>query len=161
MKEKNGEHPFGDAGQLICLGAFLAVWPADSFYFSWSTFLSGGFPLTLRLGLLALSLILGLYLFGSAHKVTDTDKRPPGVLRSGAFRYVRHPLYLASMLFYAGLAVSTFSLLSLLLLLPIFAFYNHIARYEERLLEEKFGENYTLYRTTTGRWVPKLHPPNS
>jgi len=32
MKEKEGEHPFGDAGQLISLGVFLVVWVGDSFF---------------------------------------------------------------------------------------------------------------------------------
>ncbi len=32
MEDKNGEHPFGDAGQLILLGLFLIVWVADSFF---------------------------------------------------------------------------------------------------------------------------------
>ena len=30
IKEKNGEHPYGDAGQLILLGFFLLVWLGDS-----------------------------------------------------------------------------------------------------------------------------------
>ena len=33
MKGKNGEHPFGDAGQLILLVLFLILWIADSFGF--------------------------------------------------------------------------------------------------------------------------------
>ena len=32
MKEKRGEHPFGDAGQFILLGLFLVVWIGDSFF---------------------------------------------------------------------------------------------------------------------------------
>jgi len=32
MKEKKGEHPFGDAGQLISLATFLIVWVTDSFF---------------------------------------------------------------------------------------------------------------------------------
>ena len=40
MKEKNGEHPFGDAGQSILLVLFLVVWFGDSFFLHKSTFLS-------------------------------------------------------------------------------------------------------------------------
>ena len=42
MKEKNGEHPFGDAGQLILLGVFLVVWVGDSFFLRKTNFLSAG-----------------------------------------------------------------------------------------------------------------------
>jgi protein-S-isoprenylcysteine O-methyltransferase Ste14 len=105
---------------------------------------------------MALSLITAAYLFKSGHVVVSHDSRPAGVVSTGAFRYVRHPLYLASILFYLGLVVSTASLFSLVLLVMIFIFYNHIASYEERLLLEKFGENYETYKKKTGKWVPRI-----
>ena len=40
MKEKNGEHPRGDAGQLILFGLFLVIWILDSFILHRSTFLA-------------------------------------------------------------------------------------------------------------------------
>jgi protein-S-isoprenylcysteine O-methyltransferase Ste14 len=75
---------------------------------------------------------------------------------TGAFRYVRHPLYLGCLLFYLGLAVSTASLISLVLWVMICIFYNYLASYEEKLLESKFGENYRTYKENTGKWLPKL-----
>jgi protein-S-isoprenylcysteine O-methyltransferase Ste14 len=75
---------------------------------------------------------------------------------TGVFKYVRHPLYLASILFYLGLAVSTASLISLGLWVIICIFYNYLASYEEKLLESKFGENYRIYKGNTGKWLPKL-----
>jgi len=156
MKERNGEHPFGDAGQLIFLCIFLVIWVVDSFFLHKTTFLSKHVPLYIRLVIMALSLITAAYLFKSGHVVVRHGSRPSGVVSTGAFRYVRHPLYLASILFYIGLVVSTASLFSLLLLMMIFIFYNHIANYEERLLLRKFGENYETYRKKTGRWVPRI-----
>ena len=156
MKERNGEHPFGDAGQLIFLFLFLVAWVVDSFLLCKSTFLSEHVPLYIRLAIMALSLITAIYLFRSGHVVVSHDNRPTGVVSTGAFRYVRHPLYLGSMLFYLGLVVSTVSLFSLVLLVMIFIFYNHIASYEERLLLEKFGDNYEMYKKKTGKWVPSI-----
>ena len=57
MAEKNGEHPFGDTGQLILLGVFSVVWIGDSFFLHISTFLSAYIPLLLRLLVLGVSLI--------------------------------------------------------------------------------------------------------
>jgi len=156
MKERNGEHPFGDAGQLILLCFFLAVWLVDSFLIQKTTFLSEHVPLYVRLVIMALSPIAAACLFKSGHGVVSDDSRPAGVVSTGAFRYVRHPLYLAGILFYPGLAVSTASLFSLALLAMIFIFYNHIASFEERLLLEKFGESYETYKKKTGRWVPRI-----
>ncbi|MCK4646622.1 MAG: isoprenylcysteine carboxylmethyltransferase family protein [Candidatus Aminicenantes bacterium] len=156
MKEKNGEHPFGDAGQLILLGLFLVVWAVDSFFLHKSTFLSDYVPLYIRLVILGLVFITATYLFMSGHTVVSHERRPAGLVSTGAFRYVRHPLYLASILFYVGLAVSTASLFSLGLLVGILIFYNYIASYEEKLLEARFGEGYRSYKKRTGKWVPRI-----
>ena len=156
MKEKNGEHPFGDSGQFLLLGVFLIVWAGDSFFLRWSTFLSDYVPLYIRLIILGLSLITALYLFMSGHVVTSHEHRPEGILSTGAFRYVRHPLYLGSILFYLGLAISTASLFSLTMVVVIFFFYNHIASYEEKLLEDRFPDEYRNYKIRTGKWMPLI-----
>ena len=156
MKEKNGEHPFGDAGQLIFLAFFLVVWVGDSFFLRKSTFLADSVPLYIRLVILVLSLMTAAFLFMSGHVVVSHEHRPTDVVSTGAFRYVRHPLYLGCILFYLGLTVSTVSLFSLALLVLIFVFYNYIAGYEEKLLVQRLGERYTNYKRSTGKWVPRI-----
>ena len=156
MKEKKGEHPFGDAGQLILLGLFLVVWLGDSFFMRKSTFLSEYVPLYIRLSILGLTLLTAMYLFRSGHFVVSHEQRPNSVVVTGAFRYVRHPLYLASILTYLGLTVSTLSLFSLTLFVGIFVFHNFIANYEEKLLGARFGEEYRKYKKRTGKWVPRI-----
>lgn len=156
MKAKEGEHPFGDTGQLILLGVFLVVWAADSFFLRKSTFLASYVPLYIRLVILSLALGVAMYLFKSGHTVVSHEHRPSGVKSTGAFRYVRHPLYLASILIYLGLAVSTMSLISFVVFVGIFAFHDYIAGYEERLLEASFGEEYRAYKGRTGKWVPRI-----
>jgi protein-S-isoprenylcysteine O-methyltransferase Ste14 len=138
------------------LGFFLVVWALDSFFLHKSTFLSDYEPLYIRLVILGLALITATYLFMSGHVVVSHERRPAGLVSTGAFRHVRHPLYLASILFYIGLAVSTASLFSLALLVVIFIFYNYIASYEEKLLEVRFGEGYRSYKKRTGKWVPRI-----
>jgi protein-S-isoprenylcysteine O-methyltransferase Ste14 len=69
---------------------------------------------------------------------------------------VRHPLYLASIVTYAGLTVSTLSLFSLAILLGIFIFHDYIASYEEKLLEARLGEEYRAYKKRTGKWLPRI-----
>lgn len=156
METRNGEHPLGDVGQLVLLAVFLVVWVADSFILGKSTFMSGYVPLYVRLAILALGVGTAGYLFRSGHVAVSHDRPPDGVVSTGAFRYVRHPLYLASILTYFGLAVSTASLLSLALLVVIFVFHDYIASYEEKLLEARFGEAYTRYRNRTGKWLPRI-----
>ena len=77
-------------------------------------------------------------------------------MSAGAFKNVRHPLYLGCLLFYHGLALSTASLFSLALWVAICIFYNYLASYEEKLLEAKFGESYIIYKEQTGKWMPRM-----
>lgn len=156
MQEKNGEHPFGDAGQLIALGVFLVVWIGDSFLLHWTTFLGGSIPLAVRLAVCGAMVVTGFLLFRSGHVVVSHDHRPEGVISTGAFRYVRHPLYLASLMTYLGLTISTASLPALGLWIGIFVFHNYIAGYEETLLEARLGEEYREYKKRTGKWFPRV-----
>ncbi len=158
MKEKNGEHPLGDVGQLVLLALFLAAWVLDSFVFRLSTFLAARIPLLARLLVPGLTLLAAVWLVRGGRVVVDHEKRPAGVVSSGAFRYVRHPLYLGTILSYFGLAISTASLICIGLLLLVFAFYNHIATYEERLMENRLGAEYGDYKRMVRKWVPRLPP---
>lgn len=156
MKEKNGEHPLGDAGQLLLLALFLLIWIVDSFILHYSTFLAAQFPLSIRLTIFSILFGISLYLFKSGHVVVSHDHRPTEVVSRGAFHFVRHPLYLASLLTYLGLANLTFSIISFVLIFGIFIFYNYIAGYEEQLLLEKYAEAYRHYQQKTGKWLPRF-----
>jgi protein-S-isoprenylcysteine O-methyltransferase Ste14 len=160
MKEKNGEHPFGDAGQLILLALFIILWILDSFFLQTPTFVSDYIPLYVRVLFLGVTLVTAVYLSLSGHGAVRREQRGTKVVSSGAFRYVRHPLYSACLLFYLGLAVSTTSVFSLAFFVVIFVFYNYIASFEERLLDEKFGEEYKKYKRRTGKWVPGIGKGN-
>lgn len=155
MKDKNGEHPFGDTGQLILGGLFLVVWAADSFFLHKTTCLAQYIPLLLRLVVSLALFSLAVWLVRSAHFIVDHEHRLDGVVTTGAFHFVRHPLYLATMLVYCGLAFSTLSLISFVMLVGIFFFYNYIAGFEEMALLAKFGGEYRDYQTRTGRWIPR------
>jgi protein-S-isoprenylcysteine O-methyltransferase Ste14 len=153
--DAHGEHPYGDAGQLILLGIFLIVWVGDSFFLHLSTFLTDYLPWSLRIIFLAVCLAAAAFLIKASHGVVGHPPRPRSLVSSGAFQYVRHPLYLGCLLFYLGLALSTASLFSLVLWVAICIFYNYLASYEEKLLEAEFGESYIIYRDHTGKWMPR------
>jgi protein-S-isoprenylcysteine O-methyltransferase Ste14 len=155
VKERDGEHPYGDAGQIVFLVIFLLVWIGDSFFMRETTFLSGRISLYFRLIAAAVSMFLAVLLSASGHRVVHHGEHPGHIVASGAFRYVRHPLYLASIIFYFGLTISTASLACALLWIVIIVFYDYIATYEEELLVRRFGEEYTAYKAATGRWLPR------
>ena len=156
-KDLVGEHPFGDAGQVILLIVFLALWALDSFVFRLSTFLADSIHLFIRIALAGIILAVGFYLGKKSMRMVFTEKRDaPQVIKNEIYSQVRHPMYLAMILFYAALILSTLSLLSLAMGILIFFFYNFIAAYEEKLLEEKLGQEYLEYKNKVPRWFPRM-----
>lgn len=156
-KDLVGEHPFGDAGQVILLIVFLALWALDSFVFRLSTFLADSVHLFIRIALAGIILAVGFYLGKKSMRMVFTEKRDaPQVIKNEIYSQVRHPMYLAMILFYVALILSTLSLLSLALGILIFFFYNFIAAYEEKLLEEKLGQEYLEYKNKVPRWFPRM-----
>jgi protein-S-isoprenylcysteine O-methyltransferase Ste14 len=150
-----GEHPLGDKGQVVFFLIFMLVWVLDSFFFKFSVMLAGCVPLYVRLALAAAIAAAGLILMNGGHKMLE-ETGVPHVFTTGAFGHVRHPLYLGSVLLFTAVWSSTLSLAVLIVLAVIFIFYNHIAAYEEKKLEEKFGEAYIRYKKNVHRWIPKL-----
>ena len=76
--------------------------------------------------------------------------RPPRhgkLVRHGPFRFLRHPLYVGGVLFFAGLAL-VFSVYALGLTAVLAAFWIAKARLEERHLAARFPE-YQEYRRRT------------
>jgi len=154
---RHGEHPYGDLGQIIILLGFLMIWILDSFVFRYSTFLSPHVPIYLRIIVAGLILVFAIYLIRSGHRaVSDEILSSPRLLTDGAFSRVRHPIYLAALLFCLILISITLSLISLFIFVGIFFFYNYIAKYEENFLEQKFGQDYRNYSKTVPKWIPRL-----
>lgn len=151
------EHPYGHIGQIAGIVLFLIVWSLDSFLFKISTMPANHILLAIRLGLAGLSFLTAAYLAVTSHRLIFEEYRdPPRVIDGGIFSRVRHPLYLSALLIYIGFLFTTLSLFSLLLFVCIFLFHDYIARYEEKKLQEAYGEAYASYKRKTPKWFPRL-----
>lgn len=150
-----GEHILGDMGQIVFFFLFLTIWIGDSFIFDYSTFLSESVIFLIRLPIAGVVLTAAIYLMREGLKIVfDEVREKPSVVRHGVFGIVRHPVYLGSILFYLSLSISTLSLLSFIILLGIFLFYDFIAGFEEQLLTLKFGSSYEKYMQDVLKWIP-------
>lgn len=94
-------------------------------------------------------------MFGISSEFGATLYQDHRLIRSGSYRYVRHPMYLAVILAAFGAlgvfrtwAMVLFSFLSLGVIVR--------ARQEERLLAEEFGEDWDAYRQEVNSWIPAL-----
>jgi len=78
------------------------------------------------------------------------------LIRSGPYRFVRHPIYTAMLGMFAGAAMVSGQLHAALgLAMVAFAYWRKI-RLEEANLCQAFGPAYDAYRRATGSLVPRL-----
>jgi protein-S-isoprenylcysteine O-methyltransferase Ste14 len=76
---------------------------------------------------------------------------------SGAFKYVRHPLYAAFLsVFDFGLAIYLNSYIFIFWAVLLHPIWHYLVKYEERSMINIFGEAYLEYQKKTGRFLPKL-----
>jgi len=77
------------------------------------------------------------------------------LVTTGPYAWIRHPSYSSYLICILSVNFLIPSVLSLLLLLGIPAYYS-ISRYEEELLISQFGDEYHRYMRQTGRFIPHI-----
>lgn len=77
------------------------------------------------------------------------------VVETGPYRYVRHPSYTGTLIFFVGFGLGVQSWGAVLALMPIFAVaYGYRIHVEEKLLIAEIGEAYVWYARRTKRLIP-------
>lgn len=80
------------------------------------------------------------------------------LVRTGIFRYLRHPSYTGAILSFIGLSFSLASLPALIFTgVPITAAFIHRMNIEEAALRTAFGDEYTDYQRATWRLIPGIY----
>jgi protein-S-isoprenylcysteine O-methyltransferase Ste14 len=97
----------------------------------------------------------GFYLLGKIGKAKNYNiEETTSLVKVGAYRYIRHPLY-SSIFFMAwGVFFKDPSLLGIILVLAISAFITATARVEEKENLRKFGADYAEYMKGTKMFIP-------
>ena len=150
-----GEHSFGHKGQLILLIGFFIIWIADSFIFKYTTFLQKYIPYYINI-IAGLFIILIAYKFVRSAMTNFHDTgETSNVFDDGAFGIVRHPIYTSANLLYIGFVLTTLSIASAAFWIVILLFYIFISKHEEKLLVNKFGEDYLKYKKKVRMIIPR------
>ncbi|NQT05757.1 MAG: isoprenylcysteine carboxylmethyltransferase family protein [Dehalococcoidia bacterium] len=151
-----GEHRISDIGQLTLFCLFMALWISDM-VLDYSNFLNE-YIQVVRLPIGISLLIISGYMAGTGLLIVFGKKaKSQGVIRKGVFRLVRHPIYLSEIILYLGLLLLNISLASAIVLVIAMFFLHHISRYEEKLLLDKFGDEYKQYMKEVPMWFPRLY----
>lgn len=85
-----------------------------------------------------------------------TVKQDHQLIRSGPYRWVRHPIYSGVILAMAGTAVENGRLRGILGVLLVFIGFWIKSRKEEQFMRQTFGEQYEGYCQSTGALIPRL-----
>jgi len=152
-----GEHAGGDAGQLIFALLFFGVWVTDSFFLRYTTQLNGIVLSPVRKPIGIVLLCVAAYCAWSGLSIVFGEvRKTPAVIRRGVFGVVRHPIYLSEVLLYLGLFLMSMSLAAGVVWLGASVYLYYLSRYEERLLLERFGDDYRAYAREVGMWIPRI-----
>lgn len=78
------------------------------------------------------------------------------LVTTGPYRWIRHPMYAQSFVFFAGLALVSADLLIFTgLAISVMFALTRLSR-EEKMMLEKFGDEYSAYMKRSGRLLPKF-----
>lgn len=111
-------------------------------------------------GFAALLLLIGLLqtdvlAFVGVRQLFKGEERPSKLVTNGLYRYVRHPLYSAGLLFIWLAPVMSMNSLILFTSLTIYILVGVF--FEERKLSREFGQEYVDYRAVTPMLIPGLN----
>ena len=94
------------------------------------------------------------WLFQKAETAICPTEQSSALVTAGIFRVTRHPMYLGMIMMMAGAALWFGTLPYYLASVVFFLVINQIfCPFEEKKMDETFGEEYFSYRTKVRRWV--------
>jgi protein-S-isoprenylcysteine O-methyltransferase Ste14 len=124
----------------------------DPSWFALGAAVAGAMLVILGLALMAWSLWSWRQLF-VGHAVLEEHE----LVTRGAYGLVRHPVYVAADLVWAGLALSFLdpvaAALTVLYVIPVYYLY---ARSEERMMLQSFGDAYRRYSSSVPAFAPRI-----
>ncbi len=107
------------------------------------------------IGFVVAALGLLLFVVGAVHLYGAKLLRR-GAVTGGLYRFVRHPQYLALAILGLGTTLIWARFLVLVSYLAMLTLYFLLARWEEDLCVERFGESYRDYQRATGMILPRV-----
>jgi protein-S-isoprenylcysteine O-methyltransferase Ste14 len=79
------------------------------------------------------------------------------LIKHGIYKYIRHPISLAAIMYSIGVPLIFLSLIGFFLMVMIIPFILYRVEIEERMLVEKFGDEYREYMKVTKKLIPFVY----
>jgi protein-S-isoprenylcysteine O-methyltransferase Ste14 len=159
-RQKIGIWPYGIL-VIAILGYFASIvlYMLDVRWVSWSRL---ELPLWLRwlgvVGALASTVLVAWThrVLGRQYSAEFAIQKDHVLVTTGPYARTRHPMYTALNAFSLSMALMTSNLLVILFAVLVAVPFPWIAKEEERMLLETFGDEYRDYMGRTGRFFPKI-----
>jgi protein-S-isoprenylcysteine O-methyltransferase Ste14 len=108
--------------------------------------------------------IISLIIRISAHMTINTNyswtleiREGHTLVENGFYKYVRHPIYLGTIIGVISIPIYTSSITGFLISLLSIPLFAYRIRLEERMLVEEFGEEYKQYQERTWKLFPFIY----
>jgi protein-S-isoprenylcysteine O-methyltransferase Ste14 len=101
-------------------------------------------------------MLIGLVIMGIGWRKIYKARREDRLVTNGLYKYIRHPQYLGLILITTGMLIQWPTILTIIMW-PILLFaYWHLAKLEEKEMENIFGPRYINYKRKTGMFLPNF-----
>ncbi|MHA1292299.1 MAG: methyltransferase family protein [Promethearchaeota archaeon] len=166
MKSENGcgigaEYPHSHLLQILFIIIFIFSWIIDGLFFKLSVKYGIFIIDFFRITSFTIILILAFWFIKQSGKVISEEViENSKLIKEGIFKRTRHPMYLGILLIYLAFVFLTISFVCLISWIFIAIIMNKMASYEEKDLENIFGEEYLEYKKSVPKWIPKFKEKN-
>lgn len=110
----------------------------------------------IRLILFIIIFVVGYLFVRASHNVLFRNpENKNALITNGILGHVRHPMYFGVLLFYLACLFLSISLISVAIWVVIIIIYNGLATFEEKQLEQLFGQEYFEYKAKVPKWIPR------
>lgn len=150
------EAPHSHLKQGLSAIIFTTIWLLDSLVFSFSTILNNFVFWIIRLILFIAIIVIAFVFIRSSHNVLFRQPENMNeLITDGILGHVRHPMYFGVLLIYLACIFLSISLISIVVWIIIIVIYDGLATFEEKQLEELFGQKYLDYKEKVPKWIPR------
>lgn len=102
-------------------------------------------------------IVLGFFLLASAWNTLHRGQQAGSLAITGWYAHCRHPQYIAFILIMFGFLLQWPTIPTVVLFPVLVVVYVRLARHEERLAIQEFGDAYRHYMESTPAWIPNLN----
>ena len=142
---------------IFAIGLLVAAWDFIQLQKAiWTLGLLNGVGLAILVGGTILRQI-GKRTLGKSYSYGLRTLKDQKLIQHGVYRYIRHPITLAAIIYTPAIPLVLSSLYGSLVMLGIIPLFLYRIGIEEKMLIEKFGSEYIQYMKRTERLIPFIY----